>query len=240
MNPTQLKRKNRMTENKTSIIMDNKPLCTEEPISEKEEQCFRSVVLVGPPGAGKGTQGKLLSHIPGIFHLSSGDMFRELDQDSELGQLFNQYATQGDFVPDDITLKTWLQYVNSKIEKNVYNPETDLLVLDGIPRSIQQAELLTPFVHVLKILFLVCEDREVMFERIRGRAVKEKRRDDASEYVARYRWDEYKNKTEPLIDYYPQELIRIIDADNIPADVLHQILAAIVPIQKNCFSPPHF
>lgn len=229
-----------MTEDQRRMNMDNKPLCTEEPKLAQEEHCYRSVVLVGPPGAGKGTQGKLLSHIPGIFHISSGDMFRELDEDSELGQLFHQYATQGDFVPDDITIKTWLQYVSGKIEKKVYNPETDLLVLDGIPRSIQQAELLSPYIHVLKILFLVCEDREVMFERIRGRAVKEKRRDDASEFVARYRWDEYKNKTEPLIDYYPQELIRIIDADNIPADVLHQILAAIVPIQKNCFSPPHF
>ena len=86
---------------------------------------------------------------------------------------------------------------------------------------------------------MVCEDREVMFERIRGRAIKEKRRDDADELVARYRWDLYKRDTEPLIDYYPQEMIRIIDADTIPAEVLHQILSVIVPIQKKCFSPPH-
>jgi adenylate kinase len=78
-----------------------------------------------------------------------------------------------------------------------------------------------------------------MFERIRGRALKERRRDDTDELVARYRWDIYKQETEPLIDHYPQEMIRIIDADTIPAEVLSQILTTIVPIQKACFSPPN-
>ena len=221
------------------MTMDIKSLCKEEPVLPEVEQCYRSVVLAGPPGVGKGTQGKLLSHIPGIFHLSSGDMFRELDEDSELGKLFHQYATHGEFVPDDITIKTWLEYVRNKVEQKVFNPETDLLLLDGIPRSITQAELLSPYTNVLKILFMVCEDREVMFERIRGRALKERRRDDADELVVRYRWDYYKRYTEPLIDHYPQELVRIIDADTIPAEVLSQILATIVPIQKACFSPPN-
>ena len=219
------------------MTMDKKFLFSEKPLFEEEKPCLQSVLLLGPPGVGKGTQGKLLSHIPGIFHLSSGDMFRELDEDSELGQLFNQYATRGEFVPDKITVKIWKEYLRSKIEVNFYNPETDLLILDGIPRNMTQAELLSPYINVLKILYMVCEDREVMFERIRGRAVKEKRRDDADELVVRYRWDVYKRETEPLIDHYPQEMVRIIDADTIPADVLSQILSAIVPIQKKCFSP---
>ena len=220
------------------MITDKKLLFSDTPLFEKEGTCYRSVVLVGPPGVGKGTQGKLLSHIPGIFHLSSGDMFREFDENSELGQIFHQYATHGGFVPDDITIKTWKKYVKTKVEQKVYNPETDLLVLDGIPRNIAQAELLYPYIDVLKVLFMVCEDREVMFKRIQGRAIKEKRRDDADELVARYRWDLYKQDTEPLIDHYPQELVRIIDADTIPAEVLLQILNEIVPIQKQCFSPP--
>ncbi len=221
------------------MTMEKKPLFPDKPLFEEGGPRYRSVVLVGPPGVGKGTQGKLLSHIPGIFHLSSGDMFRELDENTELGQLFHEYATHGEFVPDDITIKTWQGYVRTKVEQKVYNPETDLLVLDGIPRNIAQAELLSPYINTLRILFMVCEDREVMFERIRGRALKEQRRDDADELVARYRWDLYKRDTEPLIDHYPQEMIRIIDADTIPAEVLSQILAAIIPIQKACFSPPH-
>ncbi len=221
------------------MTKDKKFLFPEKPLFAEEGPCLQSVLLLGPPGVGKGTQGKLLSHIPGIFHLSSGDMFRELDEDSELGQLFNQYATRGEFVPDKITVKIWKEYLRAKIEVNFYNPETDLLILDGIPRNMTQAELLSPYINVLKILYMVCEDREVMFERIRGRAVKEKRRDDADELVVRYRWDVYKRETEPLIDHYPQEMVRIIDADTIPADVLSQILSAIVPIQKKCFSPSH-
>ena len=208
-------------------------------MSEELELRYRSVVLVGPPGVGKGTQGKLLASIPGIFHLSSGDMFRELDDESDFGQLFHEYATRGDLVPDDITVKIWLQYVKNKVEQGVYDPESDLLILDGIPRNLAQAELLSPYVKILKILYMVCEDREVMFERIRGRALKEKRRDDADELVVRYRWDLYKRDTEPMIDHFTQEMVRIIDADMIPAGVLHQILSALVPIQKSCFSPPH-
>ena len=218
---------------------DNPPLRTGKPGLPETELCYRAVVLVGPPGVGKGTQGKLLASIPGIFHLSSGDMFRELDHDSDLGQIFHDYATRGKLVPNDITIKTWQKYVKGKIKQKVYNPETDLLILDGIPRNIEQVELLTPFIKVLRILYMVCEDREVMFERIRGRAVKESRNDDSDEFVVRYRWDYYKQFTEPIIDHYSQDLVRIIDADTIPADVLNQILSAIVPIQKECFSPPH-
>ena len=77
-----------------------------------------------------------------------------------------------------------------------------------------------------------------MFKRIRGRSLKENRIDDSEEIVVRYRWDVYKRETEPLIDYYPQDMIRIIDADTTAADVLHQILSTIVPIQKNHFKPP--
>ena len=199
--------------------------------------CYRSIMLVGPPGAGKGTQGKLLSQIPGIFHISSGDMFRQLDENSELGQLFQQFDLHGNLVPDQVTIKIWREYVETKVAEKVYNPESDLLVLDGIPRDIEQAELIAPYINVLKIIYMVCEDREVMFERIRGRALKEDRQDDTDEAIVRHRWDVYKEKTEPLIDYYPQELIRIVDADRIPAEVLHDILGAVVPIQKKHFSP---
>ena len=221
------------------MSVDKYHLSPEKVMSEELELRYRSVVLVGPPGVGKGTQGKLLASIPGIFHLSSGDMFRELDDESDFGQLFHEYATRGDLVPDDITVKIWLQYVKKKVEQGVYDPESDLLILDGIPRNLAQAELLSPYVKILKILFMVCEDREVMFERIRGRALKEKRRDDADELVVRYRWDLYKRDTEPMIDHFTQDMVRIIDADMIPAGVLHQILSALVPIQKSCFSPPH-
>lgn len=206
--------------------------------SEAETPCYQSVILVGPPGVGKGTQGKMLSRIPGIFHISSGDMFRQLDENSKLGQIFHEYATRGELVPDDLTIKIWYDYIQTKVCEKVYNPASDLLILDGIPRNINQATLMAPYLDLLKVIYMVCEDREVMFQRIRGRALKESRRDDADELIVWYRWDVYKRETEPLIDHYLQELIRIVDADTIPAEVLRQILGVIVPIQKQNFTAP--
>lgn len=208
------------------------------PLHEADGLCYQAVMLVGPPGVGKGTQGKLLAQIPGIFHVSSGDMFRELDVNSKCGQIFQQYAGIGQLVPDDITIKIWQDYMEAKVREGVYTPERDLLILDGIPRNITQAGLIKPYINIFKVIFMVCEDREVMFKRIRGRSLKENRIDDSEEIVVRYRWDLYKRETEPLIDHYPQEIVRIIDADNIAADVLHQILSEIVPIQKDYFKPP--
>ncbi len=208
------------------------------PLHEADGPRYHAVMLVGPPGVGKGTQGKMLAQIPGIFHVSSGDMFRELNTNSKFGQIFQQYAGVGKLVPDDITIKIWQEYMARKVREGLYTPERDLLILDGIPRNITQATLIAPCVKIFKIIFMVCEDREVMFQRIRGRSLKENRIDDAEEVVVRYRWDLYKRYTEPLIDHYPQDLIRIIDADNIASDVLHQILSVIVPIQKKHFIPP--
>jgi adenylate kinase len=208
------------------------------PLHEADGLCYQAVLLVGPPGVGKGTQGKMLAQIPGIFHVSSGDMFRELDVNSKCGQIFQQYASVGKLVPDDITIKIWQDYMAAKVREGLYAPERDLLILDGIPRNIIQAALIDRYITVFKVIFMVCEDREVMFRRIRGRSLKEHRIDDSKEVVVRYRWDLYKRDTEPMIDHYPQELIRIIDADTVAADVLHQILSTIVPIQKKYFKAP--
>jgi adenylate kinase len=208
------------------------------PLHEADGPCYQAVMLVGPPGVGKGTQGKLLAQIPGIFHVSSGDMFRELDVNSKCGQIFQQYAGIGKLVPDDITIKIWQDYMEAKVREGLYAPERDLLILDGIPRNIIQAALIDRYLTVFKVVFMVCEDREVMFRRIRGRSLKENRIDDSEEVVVRYRWDLYKRDTEPMIDHYPQEMIRIIDADTTAADVLHQILSTLVPIQKNHFKSP--
>ena len=208
------------------------------PLHEVIGPRYHAVMLVGPPGVGKGTQGKMLAQIPGIFHISSGDMFRELDTNSKYGQIFEQYASVGKLVPDEITIEIWQHYMETKVRDGVYEPECDLLILDGIPRNITQARLMEPYIEIFKIVYMVCENREVMFKRIRGRSLKENRIDDSEELVVRYRWDVYKSETEPLIDHYPQELIRLIDADNIASDVLLQILSAIVPIQKKYFKPP--
>ena len=68
---------------------------------------YRSILLLGPPGVGKGTQGKLLGSIPGFFHLATGEMFRGMDKDSTLGKEVVSYSPRGELVPDEVTVRLW-------------------------------------------------------------------------------------------------------------------------------------
>ena len=98
------------------------------------QQRFKTVLLFGAPGAGKGTQGKILGAIPGVVHMSSGDMFRGMDPESRLGKIFREYSTRGELVPDEVTIDLWKEHVGKLRETGRYNPLTQLLVLDGIPQ----------------------------------------------------------------------------------------------------------
>src|SRR5438477_1680034 len=106
---------------------------------QKANMKFRTILLVGAPGAGKGTQGKILGTIPNFFHCSCGDVFRNLTIDSELGRVFIEYSSKGQLVPDDPTIRLWGQNIDAQTKFNRFNPEKDTLILDGIPRNPHQA-----------------------------------------------------------------------------------------------------
>src|SRR5690242_11292693 len=72
---------------------------------------YKSVLLFGAPGSGKGTQGKIIGTIPGFFHTACGDIFRSLDLNSEMGRVFWEYSSTGQLVPDEFTVKLWKQYI---------------------------------------------------------------------------------------------------------------------------------
>jgi len=199
---------------------------------------YKTVLLCGAPGAGKGTQGKILGSIPGFFHLSCGDVFRTININSELGQKICEYTSRGDLVPDDITVELWQENMNARTVLNDYKPNVDLLVLDGIPRNVPQAELLTSHIEVLMVLHLVCRDKDKMIERLRRRALKENRADDAREEVIRHRWDVYEEETHPLLEYYPDEIITEVDAVQSPAEVLSNVLGTVTPVQNAHFGAP--
>ena len=103
---------------------------------------LRTILLFGSPGAGKGTQGKILGKIPNYLHVSSGDLFRNLRVQNPIGQTFLNYASKGQLVPDEPTIKLWHDDIENRIHNGTFNPETDTLLLDGIPRNAAQAELL--------------------------------------------------------------------------------------------------
>ncbi len=196
---------------------------------------FRTALLFGAPGVGKGTQGKILGCIPGFFHLSCGEVFRTLDHASPLGKTFMEFSSKGELVPDDVTIQMWHENLKARTILSDYKPKADLLVLDGIPRSVSQAKLLAEHIEVLAVIHLTCKDKEEMIRRLRRRAFKENRVDDAREDVIRKRWDVYEKETFPVLDHYPKKLIRHIDAIGSPAVVLMHVLDLLAPVQEKHF-----
>lgn len=199
---------------------------------------YQTILLFGAPGAGKGTQGKILGQIPGFYHLSCGEVFRTLDMTTELGKTFMEYSSKGLLVPDDVTVKMWQLNMHARTVLSEYKPNVDLLVLDGIPRNTTQAKLLEKHLNVLKIIHLVCPDKEEMIKRLRRRALKENRIDDAKEEVIRKRWEVYEKETYPVLQVYPSNLIAEVNAQGSPARVLQHILEHVVPVQEAHFNNP--
>lgn len=196
---------------------------------------YRTVLLFGAPGAGKGTQGKMLGCIPGFHHFSTGDMFRNLDPHSDIGKTFLTYSTRGELVPDELTVKLWRTTVEAQHTLNLYRPHTDLLVLDGIPRSVRQTEIMDEQIRVLGVILLEARDPQQMLTRLRRRAQKEGRLDDGSESIIRRRLEVFAQETEPVLAHYPSKLIHRVDAIGSPARVLERVLDVLAPIQESTF-----
>lgn len=197
---------------------------------------YQTVLLFGAPGAGKGTQGKILGQVPGFYHLSCGEVFRTIDISSELGRTFREYSSRGELVPDEVTVKMWAENIHAQTILSMYKPGDDLLVLDGIPRNANQAKLMEEHIRVLEVVHLVCNDEEKMVERLQRRALKENRADDAKEDVIRRRWEVYKEETRPVLEYYDPSIIKEVDALGSPASVLQHVLEVVVPVQETHFS----
>lgn len=196
---------------------------------------YKTVLLFGGPGTGKGTQGKMLGQIPGFHHVSSGDLFRSLNPNSNLGRTFAEYSSKGLLVPDDLTIRMWREHMAAQEVLSIFRPDQQLLVLDGIPRNVYQAKVMDERIEVLLVLHLTCAEPARMFERLRKRALKEKRTDDAREEVIRNRWKVYEDETRPVLEHYPQGMIRTVEALGSPAGVLARILGHVVPVQEKHF-----
>ena len=199
---------------------------------------FKTVLLLGAPGAGKGTQGKLLSNVPGFHHMSTGDMFRNLDLESETGREIKGFMTRGELVPDELTVRLWRENIRARVTLGLFKPAMEILLLDGLPRNTAQADLIAEDCDVLAVAHLMAKDEEAMIERLKGRALKEKRPDDAKEEVVRRRLEVYRAETAPVIGYYPSGRVHEIDALGSPGRVLMNALAALLPLQEShCFNP---
>lgn len=190
----------------------------------------RAVLMFGMPGVGKGTQGALLGKVPGFVHLSSGDCFRALDRAGDLGRQVTELIDRGEFVPDDTTMRVVGAEIDGRVARGEFHPGSELLVLDGIPRTVRQAELIGDLAEILGVVYLVCNDVEAMVQRIKLRAA-QGREDDADESIVRRRFDIFREETAPVLERFDSSLIREIDAMGTPAEVLGEVLRAVAPLQ---------
>lgn len=199
-------------------------------MSDPAHTRYASLLLFGAPGVGKGTQGEVLGKLPGFHHCSTGDMFRQLDKTSELGKLCASFGAAGKLVPDEVTLRVWEEGMRFRIAAGLYNPGKDLLILDGLPRTVAQVAMIEKHVEVQKVIHLTCRDPEEMVRRLKLRALKSGRVDDAKEEIIRGRWQVYQAETQPVLNCYAKDLIADVEGIDTPVNVLANILQVVRPL----------
>lgn len=209
------------------------------------------LVMLGPPGAGKGTQAKIIAQELGLAHISTGDLFREnLKNETELGKLAQSYMNAGELVPDDVTVRM--------VEDRITRPDCQKgAVLDGFPRTPKQAEALDALLEKscssVKLVPFIKVPDEVLVERLSGRWMSQsgrvyhaiynpplvkwiddqdgsqlyQREDDKPETV-KHRIDVYNEQTSPLIAYYQEKgLLVEIDGTQSIENVTDAIMKAV-------------
>lgn len=177
------------------------------------------VVLIGPPGSGKGTQAARLSERLEVPHISTGELFRaHIGAGTELGHKVKGYLDRGQLVPDELT--------NEMVRERLDEADTVAgFLLDGYPRNVSQADLLTKILDEtddkLDAVIELQVDEDVLVRRLLARG-----REDDTEDVIRHRQRVYRSETAPLLDYYQDELITVDGVGEVD-EVTNRILSAL-------------
>lgn len=183
------------------------------------------VVLMGAPGAGKGTQAKKLEAALGLPQVATGDLFRaNLKNETELGKLARTYMDKGELVPDEITV--------AMVRDRLSEPDcAQGAILDGFPRTTAQAEaldaLLREFSAKIAVVPFIDVDQDVLVERLAKRAEIEGRADDNEETI-RVRMEVYQTETAPLLAYYDRKSLLVkINGEQSIDDVTADLTAVV-------------
>ena len=177
------------------------------------------VVLIGPPGAGKGTQATALSEQLGVPHISTGDLFRaHIAEQTPLGKDVQRYLDAGELVPDEVT--------NAMVRERLADSDAaEGFLLDGFPRNVGQADVLAEMLaeagHKLDAVVEFRVDEDVVVQRLLTRG-----RTDDTEEVIRHRQHVYRKETQPLLDYY-RDLLVTVDAVGEIGEITDRVLTAL-------------
>jgi len=189
------------------------------------------LLLMGPPGAGKGTQAKVVAEHFAIPAISTGDIFRaNVSRGTELGKKAQEYMDAGEYVPDEVT--------NKMVRNRIDDPDAvSGFLLDGYPRTLAQVEELDGMIrytgHQLDAVVCLTVDQDEIVARLLQRAQVEGRADD-TEDVIRRRQEVYAEQTEPLIDVYRDRNL-LIEVDGIGEvdEVTERIFKALASVHQN-------
>lgn len=199
------------------------------------ERKYRTILLFGMPGSGKGTQGAVLGQLPDLVHISCGDIFRKLPKYGTLGKEVVDFTSQGALVPDDLTVRIWERHIKILELQEYVLPEIHTLVLDGLPRNYTQAARLDHMLDVAQIFHLKIADNVQAMARLKSRALRENRLDDINDEVIRRRLKTYYDETYQTLSYYDPSMIFEIDAGQSPLDVLRDIIDRLAVLQHHRF-----
>jgi adenylate kinase len=191
----------------------------------------RAILLFGYPGSGKGTQGRILSALPGFRHVAMGDILRGLTPAHPMFAGVQEQIRQGNLVPDEMVMDLFSHHL-----KSLALPATDFVIVDGLPRSKKQVDLLRAIVQVIKIFKLSIYDEGVVIDRLRKRAQAQNRADDASDAVIQHRLSVYRGETESCITAYPGTMLTRIQANQPVFDVHLDIIGALGKMRQIQFS----
>lgn len=189
------------------------------------------MIFMGPPGAGKGTQAKLVADEYGIPAISTGDIFRaNVSEGTELGKKAQEYMDAGEYVPDEVTNLM----VRNRIDEEDARPG---FLLDGYPRTLAQVEELDGMIrhtgHELDAVVCLTVESEELVQRLVQRAETDGRSDD-TEDVVRRRQEVYVEQTEPLIEVYRDRgLLVEVDGMGAVEDVTARIFAALQDVRES-------
>ena len=189
-----------------------------------------AILLFGMPGTGKGTQGRLLGTMNGLFHVSTGEIFRRLDRSTADGRTVRDLIDHGNLVPDDLAVRLWKQWLDEETRAGRFDPRCEVLLLDGIPRSVEQCHALESLVEVSGVVHLQPQNDDAIVGRLLQRGATDGRPDDRSEEIIRQRFEIYRQTTAPVLDYYPAEITHEINPLGTPIEVKKRILERIIPL----------